>query len=103
MIIRVYLVTLFCCSIFCSKAQQQYNLVPNYSFEQYTNCPSVGSLSEIKNSKPDIWYKPDYKFGAYFNGCATDIRVSVPNNGLNGGGQFSVPKNRKCLCRYILL
>lgn len=32
----------------------QTNLVPNSSFEQYSNCP-YGSLRE----HPDFWYQPD--------------------------------------------
>ena len=88
MIIRVYLVTLFCCSIFCSKAQQQYNLVPNYSFELYENCPTSYELADALHDKPSYWYKPDKRGARYFNACANGF--SNNNNGipvnLAGGG-----------------
>lgn len=73
MIIRAYIVTLFCCFIFCSKAQQQYNLVPNYSFEEYTHCPSRITLESLKNSNPDYWYKPDTRGSGYLNACANGL------------------------------
>ncbi|MCZ2299228.1 MAG: T9SS type A sorting domain-containing protein [Chitinophagales bacterium] len=72
-----------------TKAQIQYNLVPNYSFEEYTNCPSGATYYEALNTKPDFWYKPDKRNAAYFNSCAAESTyASVPNNGLNGGFSF---------------
>jgi hypothetical protein len=46
-------------------AYAQMNLVPNSSFEQYTNCPNRNLYLGTGNPKnkhlisPDIWYKPD--------------------------------------------
>ncbi|MBW7951938.1 MAG: T9SS type A sorting domain-containing protein [Chitinophagaceae bacterium] len=66
--------------------QQQYNLVPNYSFEQYTTCPNGATLNEhLRNSKPDYWYKPDKRGAAYLNACATSGLLGVPENGIGGG------------------
>ncbi len=37
----------------------QINLVPNPSFEQYTNCPDNSTVTGSKLGKPNFWYKPD--------------------------------------------
>jgi hypothetical protein len=71
-------VTLFICCLI-GKGQQQYNLVPNYSFEQYNFCPLENNLYYIFNTKPDYWYKPDLRGATYFNSCAN---VNVGSNGL---------------------
>ena len=87
-----------------SKSNAQINLVPNPSFEQYTNCPDNSTLTGTKNSKPDFWYKPDVRNGGYLNACSN-------GTGLGGGGSFSAIKhrlwistctNRHCLCCYVL-
>ena len=44
-------------------AKAQTNLIPNPSFEQYTNCPDNSTSIAGRNSKPDIWYKPDARGG----------------------------------------
>ena len=84
-------------AINCSSVLAQINLVPNWSFEQYTNCPVISqtNLNVTKNSKPDIWYKPDFKFGVYYNSCATQLNVSVPYNTPNPQGDlgFQLPRN----------
>ena len=54
------------------RGQSSFNLVPNPSFEQFTNCPSAATIYDYLNSKPDIWYKPDGKGGGYLNACAGD-------------------------------
>lgn len=65
----------------------QQNLVPNYSFEIYSNCPSGIGLYNQLNTKPDIWYKPDKRGAAYFNACAPESTyASVPINYLSCGG-----------------
>jgi hypothetical protein len=79
-------IPLCCCFMLSITVHAQfspYNLVPNYSFEQYTNCPSGGSLSEVKNSKPDIWYKPDYKFAAYLIVVQAACALSYISQGIN--------------------
>jgi hypothetical protein len=62
------------------------NLVPNYSFEQYTNCPSEGS--EIDFATP--WYGPTDNSTDYFNYCDTVFSPTtiglVPHTGDAYGG-----------------
>jgi hypothetical protein len=64
----------------------QKNLVPNYSFEQYINCPSSANLAP-----PPPWYEPTNKGSGYANACSADPLTSVPNNFL-GGGAYQYPK-----------
>ena len=68
--------------------QQQYNLVPNYSFEQYTNCPY--NLANLWNDKPDYWYKPDLRGARYFNACANGYDYNYNGMPVNfwGGGRI---------------
>lgn len=71
-------------------AQQQYNLVPNSSFEQYTNCPYY--LANLQNDKPDYWYKPDSRGARYFNACANGYDNNyngMPINFFWGGAKLS--------------
>lgn len=68
---------LFLCFI-CTRTISQYNLVPNYSFEVYSICPSFTS-----NPLPSPWYQPtgvNYQDGVYANGCATNPYLGVPYN-----------------------
>src|SRR5687767_1200204 len=56
----------------------QTNLVPNPSFEQFTNCPATNSQLNYCNSWVNIYgsITPDY-----FNSCATvPSGVSLPSN-----------------------
>ncbi|MCC7534052.1 MAG: T9SS type A sorting domain-containing protein [Bacteroidia bacterium] len=68
-----------------TNAQIQYNLVPNYSFEQYTNCPSSSSMQEVRNSKPDYWYKPDRRNAIYYNACANGFNSNYTGVPINAG------------------
>ena len=86
MIIRVYLVTLFCCSIFCSKAQQQYNLVPNYNFEDFNFCPTNYTIYTASNCTALSWYKPDISGAIYFNACANGYSNNYNGMPINFGG-----------------
>ncbi len=63
----------------------QTNLVPNFSFEQYTNCPQYSStdINVQKANKPDFWYKPDFKDAVYLNSCSSNDTISVPYNFAN--------------------
>ena len=58
----------------------QTNLVPNSSFETYTNCPNNGS--QINYVPP--WYSPTQGSPDYFNECAgsSTSTMGVPLNGL---------------------
>ena len=84
--------------LFSQATLAQINLVPNPSFEQYTNCPTTpGQISYATE-----WFQPYAWMGSvasgstdYFNACATGISgVSVPNNYLgtkiaNSGSAYS--------------
>ncbi len=63
----------------------QYNLVPNPSFEQYTNCPSDSTIYAMHNNKPDYWYKPDKRAGSYLNACTGSFVYGVPYHYSNSG------------------
>ena len=63
----------------------QTNLVPNYSFENYTTCPSG-----YNRHLPLPWYLPttyNQNGGEYSNACDTDRFASVPFN-YYGGQNF---------------
>ena len=83
---KIGMLLMFCCTNF-KEIKAQNNLVPNSSFEQYTNCPSNANLDEYKNSKPDYWYKPDMRGAAYVNACA-DSLSGVPIHSTVGGTGF---------------
>lgn len=51
------------------------NLVPNPSFEQFTNCPYDISQTSLLQNWNYISFTPDY-----FNQCDTSNTVSIPNN-----------------------
>jgi len=57
---------------FFNTAFSQTNLVPNYSFEEFTDCPNHSTLSNSRNSKPNLWFKPDNRYGGYLNSCSND-------------------------------
>ncbi len=80
---RPLLVVLFL--MFCNfiLAQNQYNLVPNWSFENYTVCPSNLGIA----SPPPPWHLTTNKYGGvYMNACSTDPKFTVP---VNTWGAFS--------------
>ncbi|MEP7170567.1 MAG: hypothetical protein ABI855_14450, partial [Bacteroidota bacterium] len=87
---------LFCLIVMfvaCGVCEGQ-NLVPNWSFENYTSCPTqLGQVDSVLD-----WFQvtqsPDY-----FNSCAV-IGTSVPNNGV--GYQLPVSGNAYCgmICYY---
>ncbi len=56
-------------------AQQQYNLVPNYSFENYAVCPS-----KLNSYPPYPWYNACKHIGSYCNSCCNDNFAGVPIN-----------------------
>lgn len=76
--------------IFCSSFLQAQNLVPNYSFEQYLQCPD--NENEISYS---IGWKSYYATPDYYNVCATNPWVSIPNN-LGGSYQPTTTGNAYC-------
>ena len=54
-------------------AKGQANLVPNPSFEQFTNCPYG-----YRYEHPDYWYQTNSGGGGYLNACSTG-NTNVPN------------------------
>ena len=54
------------------------NLIPNFSFEEYTICPYSESFWPVKD-----WYRVINHSGTAdnLNSCATDFRYTVPENG----------------------
>ncbi len=61
--------------LFLSSFLRSQNLVPNWSFETYSSCPSVGS--EIYYATP--WFGPQTNSTDYFNSCSSIY--GVPNCG----------------------
>jgi gliding motility-associated-like protein len=52
------------------------NLIPNPSFEDYTQCPN----KEAQISLTGNWYNANYGSVDYYNECATGTTVGVPQN-----------------------
>ena len=100
MIKPVFYIVFLCFIPFVIHTQQ--NLVVNGDFEEYSSCPEYESapFQAVKEIERCIgWKAPTYGTSDYFNVCATNPTISVPNNGLgeqhpfNGygyvGGAFS--------------
>ena len=67
---------LSCVFMLSNTAIAQYNLVNNYSFEDYTQCPK-----KLNNPLPPPWYLAGkYLPLSYLNACSNDIYTSVPYN-----------------------
>lgn len=78
-----------------------YNLVPNPSFEQYTNCPYYLDNINARNDKPDIWYKPDLRGARFFHACANGYdnnNNGMPVNFGGGGGTFNIQEQDYRIC-----
>jgi hypothetical protein len=77
----------FCSAFFINKLQAQQNLVPNPSFEQFSKCPNNSTIQGVLISKPDLWYKPDFRGAQYYNICSNNQpQDGIPSNGFGGGG-----------------
>ncbi len=66
-------ITLLLCNILTLTAQ---NLVPNGSFEQYVICPSIPGQLDNTNA----WFSPNTGDPDFFNECAEDTEVWIPDN-----------------------
>ncbi len=76
-----YTLSVCYCLLVCSNCIGQQNLVPNYSFEQYANCPVLYNAPP-----PSPWYNPtNYDLGCYYNACSSSPETGVPYN-IGGGG-----------------
>jgi OmpA-OmpF porin, OOP family len=70
---------LFSCLLFIGfGASSAQNLVPNASFEEYSNCPKDYIVSYRKELVPG-WFMPTGGTADYFNSCAK-VQVGVPKN-----------------------
>ena len=67
-------IAFFFCIVFVGNAQ--VNLVPNGSFEEYSNCPT--SFANINDCK--FWFSPTFSTPDYFNYCTLANELSVPSN-----------------------
>ena len=72
-------ISIILCFIFCIASVAQTNLVPNYSFEEYKNCPD-GAFQ-----MPQLigWHKvtPTQAYPAYLHACSTNPISRVPYAG----------------------
>ena len=86
--------------LFCFNANtQQYNIVPNPSFENYIKCPSVYENSQVHN-----WYMPTNSTPNYINICDLNNCSGVPYNCGGNGNNYQYPRtgNAYMLCVYFL-
>ncbi len=73
--------------IFSALKGNSQNLVPNPSFEDTVSCPST--LADL--TQTSFWNAPTQGSPDYFNSCANNILIDVPNNGF--GTQFALSGN----------
>ena len=69
-------------------AQQQYNLVPNYSFEIYTVCPNY-----LNSPPPPPWFVPSNFGNFYYNTCSISPYFGVPYNASGTSYQYAITGN----------
>ena len=76
----------------CSEAVIAENIVPNPNIDNFSVCPDT--LTQVEAA--DFWYSPTLGNADYFNACATNDTVAVPNNlfgsqvPLSGDGYFGM-------------
>ena len=80
---RYFFFILFCLLQQENFAQQQYNLVPNWSFETYIVCPN----SLTNNPPPPPWFEPTNYSLSYCNACSVSPYFGVPHNSSGSGYQ----------------
>jgi hypothetical protein len=68
---------LFILLVLCGTVGAAQNLVPNGSFEEYTQCPSHNGQIDFATGWVGYYASPDY-----FNACNTNDSVGVPANGM---------------------
>ena len=79
---------LFFILLFKFQANSQ-NLVPNYSFEEFDECPDEVTIDSRKELIP-YWFMPNRGTSDYFNSC-TIHQVNVPDNVM--GSMFALDGN----------
>lgn len=77
------LITLFIVLLFCNKNAEAQNIVPNPSFEQYSNCPSA--LNQLNYC--NYWRRGNLSSTDYYHSCSTTTITGVPDNSM--GNQLS--------------
>lgn len=82
MVIKKFIVKILFFSFIALNSQSQ-NLVPNPSFEQYTNCPSIANQVPYASGWQNFLGTPDY-----YNSCTPIPNFSVPLN-FYGGYQLA--------------
>ena len=85
----LYLLVALIIMTFTTKHIQAQNLVPNFSFEQKSSCPSTGDQVQFA----DGWSKYNQASSTpdYFNSCSSSSTMGVPQNYL-----FYQPDHRNC-------
>lgn len=70
---------IFVCYFILTQLKGQVNLIPNESFEFYTNCPT--NTGQITESTP--WVSPNTGTPDYFNSCnSPNSTIGIPNNAM---------------------
>jgi gliding motility-associated-like protein len=86
----------FICICASSSLKAQENLVPNGSFEYYTQCPD--DYGQINRAFP--WYQPNMASSDYYNSCVVSpgiiLNVDVPSNSLG----FQYPHTGDAYCGF---
>ncbi len=76
----------------------QQNLVPNGSFEEYSQCPDPATVDPMPDNMIELamgWYNPTGYTPDYFNSCVTVTNsYSVPTNGYG----YQVPRTGNAYC-----
>jgi hypothetical protein len=84
-----FLNKIFTFSLFFNLTFYSQNLVPNPSFEQYSQCPDFDSQLQYVFE----WISLLNNSADYFNACSQSEGVSVPTNGYGYGFQFAKSGN----------
>ena len=86
------LLYIFLFLFFAIKSFGQINLVPNYSYEQYTQCPDNENQVSYSTGWKSYYASPDY-----YNICATNPWVSIP---YNIGGSYQQTATGTAYCGF---
>ena len=87
LIYQIIFIVLF--GLISTSSYGQANLVPNYSFEIYDTCPIYGD--QVQYSIGWSKYCLDMFTPDYYNACASDSGLDIPNNVLS-----YQPDHRNC-------
>lgn len=73
------------CSVILSHYAEAQNMVPNPGFEAYENCPTsnaqiYGPYISVRSHTVESWQSPTQGSPDYFNTCAVNTNVHIPNS-----------------------